>query len=271
MATIASPSNPSGSFEHDAQATDLHVEVWGAGIPVVVVHGSLATGADEWSAQRPLADVGMRLIVPDRRGYGRSPSASGEDFIVDADDLGALMGEGAHLVGHSYGGLSAMLAAARRPAATMSLTLLEAPVASLAQRDPAWRALIDEVRQLWGRDLPDDEWVVRFLEAVGSEPATLPRELLDAAVELVPVFRRGRPFYELELPIAELASATFPKLVVSGEHHAGFEAMSDDLATCIGDRASRPPRRRPRDPVHRRADQRRPDVALARSRVSTEA
>jgi len=48
------------------------------------------------------------------------------------------------------------------------------------------------------------------------------------------VFRRGRPFYSAELPLAELASAAFPKLVVSGGHHAGFEAMSDDLALRIG-------------------------------------
>lgn len=69
---------------------------------------------------------------------------------------------------------------------------------------------------------------------MGSKPAELPDDLLDAAVGLVPVFRRGRPFYEADLPIADLAAATFPKLIVSGGHHAGFEAMSDDLATRIG-------------------------------------
>jgi len=217
-----------------AAATDLYVEVWGNGTPAVLVHGSLATGTDEWSAQRPLADHGFRLIVPDRRGYGRSPAADGEDFLVDADDVADLMSTGAHLVGHSYGGLSAMIAAARRPEATLSLTLLEPPAASLAQHDPAWRALADDVRHLWNRDLPDEDWVVEFLESVGSNPAELPADLLAAAVELVPVFRRGRPFYEAVLPLTELSSATFPKLVVSGGHHAGLEAMSDELATRIG-------------------------------------
>jgi len=67
-------------------------------VPVVLVHGSLATRADEWQAQRPLADEGFRLLVPDRRGYGRSPTARGEDFLVDADDIAGLMGDGAHLV-----------------------------------------------------------------------------------------------------------------------------------------------------------------------------
>jgi pimeloyl-ACP methyl ester carboxylesterase len=214
--------------------SDLYVEVWGDGTPVVLVHGSLATGADEWSAQRPLAEDGFKLIVPDRRGYGRSPAAHGEDFLVDAEDLATLMSTGAHLVGHSYGGLSAMIAATRHPEATLSLTLLEGPTTSIAQHDPDWRALTDDVRQLWDRDLPDQDWVVQFLEAVGSNPAEFPEDLLAAAVELVPVFRGGRPFHEADLPIEQLASAVFPKLVVSGGHHAGFEAMSDELATRIG-------------------------------------
>jgi pimeloyl-ACP methyl ester carboxylesterase len=216
------------------ERTELYVETWGEGTPVVLVHGALATGTDEWPAQHPLADEGFRLIVADRRGYGRSPIATGEDFLVDADDLVGLMGDGAHLVGHSYGGLSAMIAAARRPEATLSLTLLEAPVASLAQDDPDWRRLVDQVIAMWHQEMSDEAWVRQFLEAVGSAPDQLPPELIEAAIELVPVCRRGRPFYEAVLPYDELASASFPKLVVSGGHHRGFEAMSDALATRIG-------------------------------------
>ena len=116
---------------------DLYVESWGDATPVVLVHGSLATGAEEWEAQRPLADEGFRLLVLDRRSYGRSPSADGEDFLLDAEDIAELMSEGAHLVGHSYGGLGALFAAARRPQATRSLTLLEpgrSPSVSTIQR-----------------------------------------------------------------------------------------------------------------------------------------
>lgn len=214
--------------------TNLYVEEWGAGTPVVLVHGSLATGAEEWDAQRALADEGFRLLVLDRRGYGKSPDADGEDFLADAEDIAELMGDGAHLVGHSYGGLGVMLAAARRPEATKSLTLLEAPASALAQDEPAWGAVVDQVGQLWDEDLPDEEWVVRFLRAVGSDPDQFPPDLLAVAVPLVPVFRRGRPFLEAELPLAELASARFPKLVVAGGHSAGFDAMCADLARQIG-------------------------------------
>ena len=214
--------------------TDLFVDSWGAGTPVVLVHGSLATGADEWPAQRPLADAGFRLLVPDRRGYGRSPAAQGEDFLRDAEDIAYLMGDGAHLVGHSYGGLGVLFAAARRPDATLSLTVLEPAAFSLGQPHAAARTLVADVRRLSDQDLPDKDWVVRFLKIVGSDPDALSPDLLAAAVPLAPLLRGGRPMWEPGLPLATLASAAFPKLVVSGAHSAGFDAICDDLAERIG-------------------------------------
>jgi hypothetical protein len=87
---------------------------------------------------------------------------------------------------------------------------------------------------MWDQDLPDEDWVVRFLKAVGSDPDAFPPEFLAAALPLVPVLRRGRPIWDPDLPLAELASAAFPKLVVSGGHSAGFDAICDDLAERIG-------------------------------------
>jgi pimeloyl-ACP methyl ester carboxylesterase len=213
---------------------DLFVESWGDGIPVVLVHGSLATGAEEWEAQRPLADEGFRLLVPDRRGVGQSPAAEGEDFSRDGDDIADLMGDGAHLVGHSYGGLGVLFAAARRPEATLSLTMLEPGAFDLGQDDADGRALLEGARRVWDLDIPDEEWVVRFLKAVGSDPDAFPPEFLAAALPLVPLIRRGRPLWYPELPLAEVASAPFHKVVVSGGHSPGFDAICDDLAEQIG-------------------------------------
>ena len=163
-----------------------------------------------------------------------TPAADGEDFLRDGDDIAELMGDGAHLVGHSYGGLGAMFAAARRPGATRSLTLLEPAALALGQGDPAGRSLVDAVRRIWDLDLPDEEWVVRFLTAVGSDPTEFPPEVLTVAAPLVPVVRRARQMWTYELPLDELAAAPFPKLVVSGGHSAGFDAICDDLAERIG-------------------------------------
>jgi pimeloyl-ACP methyl ester carboxylesterase len=144
------------------------------------------------------------------------------------------MGDGAHLVGHSYGGVGVLFAAARRPDATLSLALLEPGTFSLGQHHPAARSLVGELRDLWHRDLPDEELAIRFLKAVGSDTDALSPELIAASVPLVPVFRRGRPIWDTELPLAEVAAASFQKLVVSGAHSAGFDAICDDLAERIG-------------------------------------
>jgi pimeloyl-ACP methyl ester carboxylesterase len=211
---------------------DIFVEELGKGETVLLVHGSLATGVEEWQAQRSLADEGFRLLIIDRRGYGRSAAAEGEDFLRDADDIVDLMGDGAHLVGHSYGGLGAMFAVARRPEATLSLAMLEPPAFSLAE-DPAARALVNNVRDAWHRDVPDDVWVRGFLKAVGSDPDEFPPEFFDAALPLVPVARNARTMWDTALPLAELAEATFPKGVVSGGHSAGFDGVCDELARRI--------------------------------------
>ena len=86
----------------------------------------------------------------------------------------------------------------------------------------------------WYHEVTDEEWVIRFLKAVESDPHEFPHEFLAAALPLVPVLRRARPTWYPDLPLAELAAAPFPKLIVSGGHSAGFDAVCDDLAERIG-------------------------------------
>lgn len=211
----------------------LFVDTWGTGTPVVLVHGSLATGAEEWQAQKPLADEGFRLLVPDRRGYGNSSAAEGEDFLRDADDIAEIIDNGAHVVAHSYGGLGAMFAAAQRPKATRSLALLEPPVFTMTSDNDDASELVDAVRSMWDKDLPDEVWLGRFLEAVGTDPATLPPEILEEAAPLVPLVRQSRPAWDREPPVADLKTAPYPKLVISGGHSSGFDAICDALAANI--------------------------------------
>ncbi|MDZ7674545.1 MAG: alpha/beta fold hydrolase [Acidimicrobiales bacterium] len=213
--------------------SELSIETTGDGDRVLLVHGSLATAADEWSALQPLADEGCLLVMPDRRGYGTSPSTDGEDFVADADDLAWLLDGGSHVVAHSYGGLGAILAAARRPDAIWSLTLLEPPAFTLTS-DPAAQELVDGLRAVWDLDVPDHEWLLRFVEGVGTDPDELPPEIREQLVPLVPLVRRSRPPWDRDLPFEELAAAPFPTLVVSGGHHDGFEAVCDELARRTG-------------------------------------
>jgi pimeloyl-ACP methyl ester carboxylesterase len=89
----------------------VHIEQLGNGPRVLFVHGSVSAGSATWKAQSPLADR-WTLLILDRRGFGESSPADGDDFEVDARDIVEALGEGAHLVAHSYGGVGALLAAA---------------------------------------------------------------------------------------------------------------------------------------------------------------
>src|SRR5579875_2182866 len=134
---------------------DVHVTVWdetgGTGDTVVLVHGSTAWGCDPdlgFAAQRPLADS-YRLLAMDRRGYGHSPDIAHSDYAVDAGDIAGLLGGagGAPLVGPSYGGVAAMMAAARRPDAIRYLTLIEPGCYQVAAGDPEVAAALRANRE----------------------------------------------------------------------------------------------------------------------------
>ena len=118
----------------------IHVTVWDAAATaapaVVLIHGSMTWGTACFEQQRALADH-YQLMVVDRRGYGSSPDIDRSDYDVDAADVIELLGEAAHVVGHSYGGVVAMLAAGRRPQAVRSLTLIEPAAFRVAEHHPA--------------------------------------------------------------------------------------------------------------------------------------
>jgi pimeloyl-ACP methyl ester carboxylesterase len=141
------PSPDPGGGGGGGAVSDLNVLAWGAGEPVVLVHGSFGWGEETWAQQRPLAGR-FRLLLLDRRGFGGSPPAEREDFGVDAANIAEVLGDGAHLVGHSYGGLGCLLAAARRPDAVWSLTVIEPPAFGVARGNPAVERLLGRLRSL---------------------------------------------------------------------------------------------------------------------------
>jgi non-heme chloroperoxidase len=88
----------------------LHVEdSGGSGRPVVLIHGWPLSG-QAWQAQLgPLRQAGYRVVVYDRRGFGRSEKpSSGFDYDHLADDLAGVIQDldlrDATLVGFSMGG-----------------------------------------------------------------------------------------------------------------------------------------------------------------------
>jgi pimeloyl-ACP methyl ester carboxylesterase len=204
--------------------TDLAVDVYGEGDTVVLVHGS---GYREWtwSDQLPLAER-YRLVVPFRRGYGDSPEAD-PDFERDGEDVAALLDRSSHLVGFSYGGIGALLAAARRPELVRSVTAIEPPAFGVALDDPVVRQLADKLQTVFEvEEQTPEQFGAAFATAMGFEPRPPTPEL----VSVLESFRRERSPHEAETP--ELPGV--PVLVVSGGWHPAFDQVCRAVAERTG-------------------------------------
>jgi pimeloyl-ACP methyl ester carboxylesterase len=214
-------------------AADLELERLGEGPPVLFVHGSVVGAELAWRRQRPLAER-WTLRLANRPGFGASPPLPRGDFEAEAPLFAALLGDGAHLVGHSYGAVIALHAAALRPEAVRSLTLSEPGTLQLAGTPEAEQMIARGERLYAAADSlsPDDflRWFRHGANSARSTPAELPESLRRGA-ELA---MRERPPWEAEVPLRRLAGAGIPALVVSGGHSPVFEAVCDRLAAALG-------------------------------------
>ena len=194
---------------------------------LLLVHGSVVNAELTWSAQSPLADR-FEIVAPNRRGFPPGPDVDHVDFEDEAVWLDAFLEPGTHLVGHSYGGVIALLAAARHPGLLRSLTVIEPPAFGIARGTPAADQFIALTAEHWANGPRDPaEFLRAFLALVGSSTpsGTFTPELLQGARTLMV----ERSPAEAVIPFEELAPTAFPKLVVSGEHSPAFDAVCDVL------------------------------------------
>jgi pimeloyl-ACP methyl ester carboxylesterase len=195
---------------------------------VVLVHGSIVNATWMWGPQRPLAET-FTLVTPNRSGYPPHAAREQIDFYEQADELAAMLDDDAHLVGYSYGGIVALLAAAQRPDAVRSLTVIEPPALWLARgNEDVDRLAFDLFKLFFSGPSEPRAFLEKFLPLLGASfrlPRQLPADLEQGARALMG--ERGP--WDARIPLDELAAAAFPKLVVSGAHHPALEAVCDAL------------------------------------------
>jgi pimeloyl-ACP methyl ester carboxylesterase len=191
---------------------------------LVFVHGSVGNAAATWSAQRQLEDR-FECVFLTRGGYPPGRPLERIDFEQQADEVAAELREGDHLVGHSYGGVISLLAAARKPVLA-SLTVGEPPCFGVARG----HAAVEEFLRQYASFEPSGprEYLAFFLPLVGSE-IRLPDPLPPALEQGARAAMAERTPDQAAIPLDELAATPFPKLVISGGHNAAFDAVCDVL------------------------------------------
>ncbi|MFR9774465.1 alpha/beta fold hydrolase [Micromonospora sp. MS34] len=195
----------------------IHVTVWdgqaGRGDQVILVHGTMTWGLASFAHQQPLARH-RRILLVDRRGFGASPDTDRSDYDVDADDIVGLMDRPSHLVGHSYGGVVAMLAAAGRPDRVSSLALIEPSALAVAAGQPVVAAALEANRRhvAASRSMSAEEYL-RAAYRGSAEPVPEPFEFALRAAETA---LRERPCWEATVPVDGIRRTGYPKLVLAG-------------------------------------------------------
>ncbi len=112
---------------------NMYHEIYGEGEPLVLIHGGLTTIEQMQGWVQPLAKT-QRVIVVEMQGHGRTADTDRPmNFPTMGDDIAALLDHlyipKADLVGHSFGGASALRAAIQHPDKVGRLVVISSPPA----------------------------------------------------------------------------------------------------------------------------------------------
>jgi pimeloyl-ACP methyl ester carboxylesterase len=222
-----------------ADGVELHYVERGKGVPVVFIHGTLGD-YENWGGYLASFAESYRAIAYSRRyNYPNTNKVQPKySAMVDAEDLAALIKKldlgKVHLVGHSYGGYTALFLAVKHPELVRSLTLAEPPVRFSGDR-------LDESREQAVKGLRavkkgDGDGLIRaFFEGLGSgssdkKPKEMPdfvrKMMLRNAQELEADAASDDMFPGLDRDAVKKISA--PTLLLSGENTFPFLKKSDE-------------------------------------------
>jgi pimeloyl-ACP methyl ester carboxylesterase len=239
----ASDRNPEDQTQHIVTAADgtpLAYRRSGVGPPLLLIHGGGAAGS-RWQPVLPALEQRFTVYNLDRRGRGGSGDAEPYAVALEYADVVAVVesiGEPVAVIGHSYGGLTALEAALVRGELFRQLVLYEPPmnVTPVPLASPEVIARM-EVQLAAG----DREGVVETLmrELVGVPPDALARmrtlpawQARIAAAHTIP--RELRAVADYRFDPARFRELTTPTLVLlGGDSPANVQAATRAIADAL--------------------------------------
>jgi pimeloyl-ACP methyl ester carboxylesterase len=225
----------------EADKLPINLTHWGqSGSRMVIIHGgvqgNLGGGPATFAKQQTLSQQGWQLILPDRPGFGKSPSRGPDDMEADAVWISDMLDD-VVLVGHSFGGAEALLAAARRPDGVRALVLVEPAHHALLPRSKvmeanlqARKAFLEFGEALLSSTTPAEYGTI-FSQSLGpgTDAATALANDPGKAASLGCALLRARMASPESLRAAAeaMVRAKIPVLVISGGWSPVFDAIGE--------------------------------------------
>ncbi len=228
----------------------LHYVVRGEGDPVVFVHGSLGDGS-YWNDELAYFSRRYHVVAYSRRYNvpNDNPIRPGYSAIVDAGDLAGLIRAlhlgPVHVVGHSYGALTALLLAVAHPELVRTLVLAEAPAVSLlahmtgpdaakgrAAFDDIQRRMVEPMKAAFARG-DREAGVAAFIDYVFDNPEAWDKMAANARADTMKNAREWDAMMTTgtlfpDLPPNAVRKITAPTLLLSGDRSYPFLHLIDE-------------------------------------------
>jgi pimeloyl-ACP methyl ester carboxylesterase len=231
-------------IEHERGGVEC--EETGAGPTLVLMPGSCSTGA----AWRPVVSQwngNFRCVTTSLLGYGSTAerrTSDDVDISHEAEIIEAVVrhaGGPVHLVGHSFGGLTALAVALRKKVPLLSLTIAEAPAPEILRHTGEhehYRSFRDMSEAYFAAFHAGEEAAIeRMIDFFGGAGtfASWPPRVRAYAVETTPVnILDWASAYGFALTPALLRSVEIPALILYGEtSHPAVRRANELLGLCI--------------------------------------
>lgn len=230
----------------------LHVRCFGAGPPLLLVHG-LGSSGDDWAFQiPPLADH-HRLIVPDLSGCGRSPSrgsASIAGWAWELLDWTERRGIGEFsVVGYSMGGAVALEMALQAPERVARLATINSLPSYRIDHWRKWLELNLQVGMVRLLGLPRTARMIAGRLFPHAHQAAMRQRVIDVVGNnpVEPYLRSARALADW-CAAERCAGFATPMLMLAGEHdytplaekHAWAGRLGAQIAVVTGSRHGTP-------------------------------
>lgn len=214
------PAEQADGSVRSADGTEIGWHRSGSGDPAVLLHGTSGDSTG-WALAAPYLAGQLALLSVDRRGRGRSGAGEPYDFDREVEDLVAVVGTldvAPHVIGHSYGAMIA-LAAAATGLQLRGLVLYEPPITLADHIDVT--GLADECERALATG--DREQVLRSLfRVVGDETIV---DMLKTQPSVLGRFLASTPTIPREVrAIARFSSIDLARIAVPAQLILGAES-----------------------------------------------